>query len=114
MAPLSGPKPIETRYQGYRFRSRLEARWAVFFTALEIPWRYEPEGYDLGPDLGSYLCDFYLPTVVRYRKDAPGLWLEVKPVEPDWEPLYPMINSNHHRQLRRATSEACGSPNNKY
>lgn len=24
-------KPIETVYKGYRFRSRLEARWAVFF-----------------------------------------------------------------------------------
>ena len=26
-------QPIETMYRGYRFRSRLEARWAVFFTA---------------------------------------------------------------------------------
>ena len=26
-------KPIETNYKGYRFRSRLEARWAVFFDA---------------------------------------------------------------------------------
>lgn len=24
-------KPIETIYNGYHFRSRLEARWAVFF-----------------------------------------------------------------------------------
>lgn len=24
-------KAIETEYKGYRFRSRLEARWAVFF-----------------------------------------------------------------------------------
>lgn len=24
-------KPIETKYDGYLFRSRLEARWAVFF-----------------------------------------------------------------------------------
>lgn len=29
-------KPIETHYNGYRFRSRLEARWAVFFDALGI------------------------------------------------------------------------------
>ena len=27
---------IETKYKGYRFRSRLEARWAVFFDALGI------------------------------------------------------------------------------
>lgn len=29
-------KAIETRYKGYRFRSRLEARWAVFFDALGL------------------------------------------------------------------------------
>ena len=53
-------RAIETRYQGYRFRSRLEARWAVFFTATGIPWRYESEGYDLGNGV-RYLPDFYLP-----------------------------------------------------
>ncbi len=34
---------IETRYKGYRFRSRLEARWAVFFDHLKIEWEYEPD-----------------------------------------------------------------------
>ena len=29
-------KPIETTYNGYKFRSRLEARWAVFFDSAEI------------------------------------------------------------------------------
>ncbi len=29
-------KPIETYYDGYRFRSRLEARWAVFFKVAGI------------------------------------------------------------------------------
>lgn len=50
-------KAIETVYKGYRFRSRLEARWAVFFDALGIVWKYEHEGYDLGK-LGWYLPDF--------------------------------------------------------
>ena len=50
-------KAIETVYKGYRFRSRLEARWAVFFDALGIEWEYEKEGYDLG-ELGWYLPDF--------------------------------------------------------
>jgi nucleoside 2-deoxyribosyltransferase len=50
-------KAIETRYKGYRFRSRLEARWAVFFDALGLEWEYEPEGFDLG-DAGWYLPDF--------------------------------------------------------
>ena len=53
-------KPIETYYNGYRFRSRLEARWAVFFDALGIKWEYEPEGYEL-PGGIRYLPDFYLP-----------------------------------------------------
>ena len=49
-------KAIETEYKGYRFRSRLEARWAVFFDALEYDWEYEPEGFDLGNLY--YLPDF--------------------------------------------------------
>lgn len=36
---------IETVYNGYRFRSRLEARWAVFFDALGVKYEYEPEGF---------------------------------------------------------------------
>ena len=53
-------KAIETVYGGYRFRSRLEARWAVFFDALGIKYEYEKEGFDLG-ELGWYLPDFFLP-----------------------------------------------------
>ena len=58
-------RPIETVYNGYRFRSRLEARWAVFFDALGIRYEYEKEGYELSdPRNGKvfqYLPDFYLP-----------------------------------------------------
>ena len=64
-------KAIETRYKGYRFRSRLEARWAVFFDALGVKWEYEKEGYDLGAT-GWYLPDFWLP-----EQDC---WFEVKGV----------------------------------
>lgn len=53
-------KPIETSYDGYKFRSRLEARWAVFFNAAGVEWRYEPEGFELD-DGTHYLPDFYLP-----------------------------------------------------
>jgi nucleoside 2-deoxyribosyltransferase len=56
---MSDIKPIETKYKGYRFRSRLEARWAVFFDAAGIDWEYEREGFDL--DGEYYLPDFYLP-----------------------------------------------------
>lgn len=58
-------KSIETFYNGYRFRSRLEARWAVFFDALGIKYMYETEGYDLGNG-DCYLPDFYLPTLKYY------------------------------------------------
>lgn len=53
-------KAIPTRYNGYHFRSRLEARWAVFFDALGVEYHYEAEGYEL-PDGTRYLPDFYLP-----------------------------------------------------
>lgn len=58
-------KPIETIYNGYRFRSRLEARWAVFFDTLGIQYEYEPEGFKLS-DGTMYLPDFYLPAFDYY------------------------------------------------
>lgn len=53
-------KAIETEYNGYRFRSRLEARWALFFDLLGIEYEYEPEGLELSNGK-RYLPDFYLP-----------------------------------------------------
>lgn len=66
---------IETSYKGYRFRSRLEARWAVFFDAMEITWRYEPEGYHL-PDGQMYLPDFWLPQVSMFAEVKPAQFTE--------------------------------------
>jgi len=40
-------KAIQTEYNGYRFRSRLEARWAVFFDSIGLRYDYEPEGFEL-------------------------------------------------------------------
>ena len=68
-------KPIETEYKGYRFRSRLEARWAIFFDACGVDWEYEPEGYDLGDGL-YYLPDFLLHGVDG--RDGGDLYVEVK------------------------------------
>ena len=74
-------KAIETRYKGYRFRSRLEARWAVFFDACGYTWEYEPEGFDLGDGV------YYLPDFKIYGKDDNGdynvFWFEVKPSDRD-------------------------------
>jgi len=69
-------KAIQTQYKGYFFRSRLEARWAVFFDALGIAWEYESEGYELS-DGSWYLPDFFLP---RFSSDN-GTFCEVKPTQ---------------------------------
>lgn len=61
-------KAIETKYNGYRFRSRIEARWAVFFDTLGIKYQYEKEGYVLGK--AQYLPDFWLP--------EHQCWVEIK------------------------------------
>lgn len=62
-------KPIETVYNGYRFRSRLEARWAVFFDAMKIKYQYESEGFKIDfcdDESVYYLPDFYLPEFKCY------------------------------------------------
>lgn len=70
-------KAIETRYAGCLFRSRLEARWAVFLDHFGIAWQYEAQGYECQPRCrlsGTtpfwYLPDFWLPDL--------GLFAEVK------------------------------------
>src|SRR5690242_11860421 len=81
-------KAIETKYKGYRFRSRLEARWAVFFDALGLKWDYEPEGYELPVrkwstqdpyDRGFEVTHRYLPDF--YVHDC-GLFVEIKGATP--------------------------------
>ena len=61
-------KPIETKYNGFRFRSRLEARWAVFFDMIGLKYEYEVEGFDMNGI--RYLPDFYIPSLDR--------WFEIK------------------------------------
>ena len=65
---------LETRYAGCRFRSRLEARWAVFFDELAIEWHYEPRGYRIPSTGQCYLPDFWLPGL--------GAFYEVKGATP--------------------------------
>lgn len=70
-------RAIETRYAGYRFRSRIEARWAVFFDTLGIKYQYELEGFEL--DNVWYLPDFWLP--------EQQYWIEIKGQEPTKEEI---------------------------
>jgi hypothetical protein len=93
-------RAIETRYNGYRFRSRLEARWAVFFDSLVIEYRYETEGFRL-PSGTLYLCDFEVPEWAA--------WIEIKPESTDVSAAQAKL-----RQLSDATGRAAllvaGSP----
>lgn len=66
----SSIKPIDTVWKNYRFRSRLEARWAVFFDELCIKFEYEPQGFELR-DGTKYLPDFYLPNQNTYVEIKP-------------------------------------------
>jgi hypothetical protein len=73
-------KPIETIYNGYKFRSRLEARWAVFFDALGVEYEYEPEGFVL-PSGTYYLPDFRVKcygTRGNFCDNPFDLYIEVK------------------------------------
>lgn len=70
----------ETFYKGYRFRSRLEARWAVFFDALGVKYEYEPQGFML-PSGKCYLPDFKIKcygTRGDFCNTPFDLWIEVK------------------------------------
>jgi hypothetical protein len=66
---------IETSYAGYRFRSRTEARWAVFLKHVGIDFKYEPQGYVL--DGEPYLPDFLIHPGTPLET-----WLEIKGTYP--------------------------------
>jgi len=72
---------IETSYKGYRFRSRQEARWAVFLDRAGIKWDYEPEGYVLEGG------EPYLPDFLLEPNTPQATWLEIKGKFPDGEEI---------------------------
>ena len=82
-------KAIETVYRGYRFRSRLEARWAVFFERLGMNWEYEPEGFEL-PSGDWYLPDF------RITAHGVTFWVEVKPRHIGSDPKFDEFTKSSH------------------
>jgi hypothetical protein len=59
---------IPTKYSDVQFRSRLEARWAIFFDLLGWNWEYEPF------DLPGWIPDF----VIRGH-EGEMILVEVKP-----------------------------------
>ena len=66
-------KSINTKYGGYLFRSRLEARYAVLFDRLKLQWEYESEDFVLDTHLGRYLPDFKVQVPGKY-----DFFIEVK------------------------------------
>ena len=100
-------KALPTIFNGVRFRSRLEARWAVFFATLGIAYEYEPERFLLGhagktmvpiipgessdkPEDNYELGEDMLPQSIEYTPDFRVVkqaawsgpeWIEVKGVE---------------------------------
>ena len=78
-------KPKPTKYNSILYKSRLEAKWAVFFDKLGINAIYEPvtstyNGY-------KYTPDFYLISKVVFEPNMThsGILVEIKPTEPTEE-----------------------------
>jgi len=87
-------KAIPTFYNGIKFRSRLEAKWAAFFDNLKWHWEYEPF------DLGGWIPDFML--IGKNRSTL----VEVKPYTQteEWEKtiekcIKAQIKSNDNKEL---------------
>lgn len=81
---------IPTEYNGVRFRSRLEARWAATFDLLNWQWEYEPF------DLPGWIPDFSIE-INRTRKP---LLVDVKPID----------GSRVPRDLQIKIEQATGAP----
>lgn len=88
----SGIKAKPTKYLGVQFKSKLEARWAVFLEShfLVNDWRYEPKTYTLREGKWEYTPDFYVNAGGR------ELFLEIKPTEPTPEYLSVLMQFAHH------------------
>lgn len=54
------PRGIPTSYNGIKFRSQLESRWAIYLDALGIQWAYEPMVLGEGVPGGGWIPDFGL------------------------------------------------------
>ena len=72
-------KAIETFYDGYRFRSRLEARWAYVFKTLGISYQYESEWFQMSTG-HQYCPDFkvIMPNAVKPYTKKDYFWIEIK------------------------------------
>lgn len=95
-------KPIETRYNGYRFRSRLEARWGVFFDSARIPYEYELEGFRL-PSGACYLPDFLITLPSGIKR-----FVEIKPYIESFEQIRKVVEFSVYSE--HVTTIISGTP----
>lgn len=74
---------LPTVYKGHNMRSRLEARWAVFFDCIGLEYQYEPQHYrvEWRGEEANYLPDFYLPTLEAYVEVKGGGFTSVDVVK---------------------------------
>lgn len=84
-AEIKQMEPINTHYNGYWFRSRLEARWAVFLDEVRVKWGYEVQGFRLNfrnrnKKGRNYLPDFYLQDIETPWSKSTAMWIEIKGV----------------------------------
>ena len=68
---------LEIEYKGCKFRSRLEAQWAVFFETMEFVWEYIKPRYIEAKSI--YLPDFYLA--------EKNTWIQISNKTPSVEDL---------------------------
>ncbi len=83
----------QTFYRGTYYRSRIEARWAVFFDVLGLKHEYEQEKFELSS--GRYIPDFLVyggkGCTSTLSKDS---YWEVKGAEPDLSTVNRFIEFN--------------------
>ena len=96
-------RPISTLYNGITYRSRMEARWSVFFNLGGIDVRYEFEGFQT--PAGWYLPDF------EFKDTERRTYFEVKPEPPtqnEWDRMKALANA------KADVFVAIGAPQDNY
>jgi hypothetical protein len=94
---------VAQRDYAERCRSRLEAKWLVFFKRAGIAFTYEPDGYSLRS--GAYLPDFFLPEF--------DCFFEVKSdhLDPKWRVPKLYVAGDINVGFRRPTPQYIHYPN---
>jgi len=79
--------PIPTVVDGIKFRSRLEARWSIFFSSLNLNWYYEYQGFKINNVW--YVPDFLIITPSNEQH-----WIEIKPFNETYNLKYDLFKKS--------------------